>query len=467
MQKSMLVDIMRSLQKKEVRELQKWLQSPTHNQRQDVVQLFDYLCKNATNGDKNLEKERAWKTIFPGKPYEDAFMRQVMYFLQKAIEEYLVFADYAEDKVQFLTRLTKIYRIRKLDKAFKQSMRLGREALKSQPLRNSYYLLHSFLLENEEYEYLMTIDQNASVNLQESADAFEKWFYEGRLRISRDMLALRTINQKINYEHGLLDQVLEKVKLNNLLEEPAIAVYYYTYMAATNRSDETYFDKLEDLIHNQMSIFDHSELRTLYLAALNYCVVKINQGRQDYARRAFELYRRGMESGILIVNGMVSRYTFGNAVGAAIKIGEYVWAEKFIQDFQHHLDERLRNSIVNFNLSRVYFEKRDYSRAQSLLAQFEYDDITLNFIAKTMLLKIYFEMSELDAFESLLESLRIYLQRKEALYPELKQAYKNMISLMKKLLHHNPHSKTQRDRLRGLVESTNPLIERDWLLRQL
>jgi Lon protease-like protein len=99
--------------------------------------------------------------------------------------------------------------------------------------------------------------------------------------------------------------------------------------------------------------------------------------------------------------------------------------------------------------------------------QFEYNDLLLNIIAKTMLLKIYFEQSEFDAFESLLESLRIYLQRKEALDNNRKQAFKNMISLMKKLLKMSPISRVQRDKLRELVTSTQPLMERDWLLQQL
>jgi Lon protease-like protein len=90
-----------------------------------------------------------------------------------------------------------------------------------------------------------------------------------------------------------------------------------------------------------------------------------------------------------------------------------------------------------------------------------------NIIAKTMLLKIYYEQGEFDALESLLESMRIYLQRKEALDPARKLAYKNLISLMKKLLNLNPYSKTQTERMRALVESTDPLMERDWLLRQL
>ena len=151
----------------------------------------------------------------------------------------------------------------------------------------------------------------------------------------------------------------------------------------------------------------------------------------------------------------------------AIRIGEFEWSEQFIERFKHHLDDKERNSIVNFNLSRVYFEKGDYDKAQDMLTRFEYDDMLFNIIAKTILLKIYHEHEEYDAFESLLESMRTYLQRKEALDPARKQAYKNMISLMKKLLNVNIFSKTQREKFRELVEKTNPLAEREWLLKQI
>jgi len=102
-----------------------------------------------------------------------------------------------------------------------------------------------------------------------------------------------------------------------------------------------------------------------------------------------------------------------------------------------------------------------------LLLKFEYNDMLFNIIAKTMLLKIYYEEDEYDLFESLLESLRIYLQRKEALDPARKSAYKNMISLMKKLVNLNPYAKGPKEKLRELITSTNPLMERDWLMKQL
>lgn len=468
MQKSVLVEILRSLNRKEMRDMHKWLQSPSHNQRQDVIRLFDYLSKHLAQEDEEyLEKERAWRAIFAGQPYNDAFMRQVMYFLLKAIEEYLVFTYYTSDGIRYQLALSRIYRRRKLDKAYRQAHRLGLENLQKQPLRNDFYLLNKFFLEQIEYEYQMNISQNGPVNLQETADALERWFLEERLRISKDMLAHHRIYQKINYNHGLLDEILAYAEKKNMLEEPAIAVYYYAYKALTTPNEEHYFTELEHRIHSQTDFFNRSEVRTLYLAALNYCAAKVNQGNFDYCRRALKFYHIGLEKGVLLENNIITSYTFANAVAFAIKIGEFDWAEQFVEKFQQHLEEKQRKGTVNFSLARLYFEKGDYNKAQLFLIAFEYDDMLQNIVAKTMLLKIYYEQDELDAFESLLESLRIYLQRKEALDPTRKAAYKNMISLMKKMLHLNVFSKAQREKFRELVLQTNPLAEREWLLKQV
>ncbi len=466
MQKSVLVEIIRSLNKKEVRELNKWLQSPAHNQRQDVVKLFDYLTKNLPLGDEYIEKARVWAGIFKGEPYDDAFIRQVMYFLLKALEEYLVFSEISKDKVQYQITMTRIYRQRKMDKSYRQALRIGKDLLESQPLRDNRYLRNRFMFE-QDYGQQANIIRNASANLQETSSALERWFFAEKLHIAYAMKAHQSVYKTAHYEEGILEEVLNHCRAQNLLEEPAIAVYYYAYMVIANPAEEKYYFQFEDLIQQSTHLFDPSEMRTLYVAAINYCVPKVNQGRQEFARRAFDLYRKGLEAGYLMENNQLSRYTFGNAVGAAIRNKEFAWAEQFIDNFQQYLHEKESNSIVNFNLSRLYFEKGDYGKAQQMLTQFEYDDMLLNIIAKTMLLKIYYERSDLDAFESLVESLRIYLQRKEALDPARKASYKNLVSLMKKLLHLNMYSRSQKEKFRELVLATNPLSERDWFLKQL
>jgi hypothetical protein len=467
MQKSVLIEIIRSLQKKEIRELNKWLQSPAHNQRQDVVRLFEYLVKNVSNGDEAFQKERAWKAVAPGESYDDAFMRQVMYFLLKAIEEYIVFTDVMEDKVRTQLALARSYRKRKSDKAYRQAHRLGHEHLESQPLRNTYYLLNRFFWEQEEYEYKLSITQNDSVNLQEMADALEQWFVAERLAIGNAMLAHRKVYQKANYNDGILPQTIPYLNEKGFINIPTIALNYYSYMLSSHPTEEAFFDQFEALLLQSLGLYPTEEVRNYYLTALNYCIGKINVGKNEFAKRLFDLYKSGFDNEVLIERNDTFRYTFGNAVGAALRNQEFEWAENFIEKFQQYLDDKQRDSVVNFNLARLYFEKKDYGKAQKLLLHFDYDYLFFNIIAKTMLLKIYYEQDEYDAFESLLDSLRIYLQRKEALDPGRKAAYKNMISLMKKLLSLKINAREEREKFRALVTDTNPLVERDWLLEQV
>ncbi len=263
MQKSVLTEIVRALEKKEVRELNKWLQSPAHNQRQDVIKLFDFLVKNLPNGDEAAEKAKAWKAVFPSQPYDDAYMRQVMYFLLKAIEEYLVFVDVANDRVQYQLALSRIYRERKLEKAHRQAYRIGRESLKDQALRDNYFLRNQFLFE-QDYSQLTNVVQNASANLQETADALEKWFLAEKLHIAYAMLAHRSVYKTATYDDGMLTEVLKYCDDKTLLEEPAIAVYYYAYMISTNPSKK-YFDQFEYLIHNINRAFSPFRECVLYM----------------------------------------------------------------------------------------------------------------------------------------------------------------------------------------------------------
>ncbi|MCB0580797.1 MAG: hypothetical protein KDD10_15985, partial [Phaeodactylibacter sp.] len=84
MESSHLVVILQTFSAKEVRSLRKWLNSPVHNQREDVVQLFEYLMAGAhLTEEKFLRKERVFSRVFPDEPFDDAKLRQTMHFLLK------------------------------------------------------------------------------------------------------------------------------------------------------------------------------------------------------------------------------------------------------------------------------------------------------------------------------------------------------------------------------------------------
>ena len=466
MQKSVLYEVIQSLNDKEIRELHKWLNSPAHNHREDAVDLFEYLVKNKSTTDK----ETVWKAVFHKQPFDDAFLRQVMYFLLKAIEDYLVFKEYKKESVKPVLSLASIYRRRHLDKPFRQAVETGKRKLSDSPLRNSEYHFDKFNLEQEQYFYSAGAKATGDLNLQEVSDELDMAFVANKLRIACRMIHHQALNKKASYQIGMLEPMLTMIEQGRMLDEVGVAVYYYGYKASTDRTEPLHFENLWRLLRENGPSFPKAELRELYVLAINYCVSRINVGQEVYFQKAFDIYQKGFELEILVdEQDTVSKIIFTNTVYSAIKTKNFVWAESFIERLSSRLEDKHRHSTVQFNLSRLYYEKGDYDKAQTLLREFEYDDMILNVVAKTMLLKIYYKTGEYDALESLIEAMRSFLQRKEVLSQSYKNVFKNIIMLMKKLLHLNPYSATQVEKFRKAVMETNPIQEqeREWFLQQI
>ena len=71
------------------------------------------------------------------------------------------------------------------------------------------------------------------------------------------------------------------------------------------------------------------------------------------------IYKNGIQNGVLLEKNRISRFTFFNTIGAALKVGAFDWAEEFVENNQHLLAERQLKSTVQFNLARIFFEKKD------------------------------------------------------------------------------------------------------------
>ncbi|MEQ8703414.1 MAG: hypothetical protein RIC19_05825 [Phaeodactylibacter sp.] len=468
MTNSHLVLIFRTLSKKEERELRKWLNSPAHNHREDVVELFEYLMAGQhLYEEKFLEKERVFSRIFPEEAYEDAKLRQTMHFLLKSVEEFLIYQEQQSDEVRARMALSSVFRKRRLDRAFQKAINSVKRQQDKSLLRNEKFLRNEYLLQLEKYSFYEGKKRTAEMNLQDVSDALDLTFIADKLRQACLMTAHQTV-YKTKYRIGLLDEILAYVEKENLLHLPAIAIYFYGYKAITSPigTGEQYFVKLRDAIWEHMHLFPQYELRDIYLMSINYCVAQINAGRDNMRAELFDLYKNGIDNQILIEYDTLSHFTFRNIVNLGTSLKQFGWIQSFIDQYQQFLSPKYRNTFVQFSMAKLHFTKREYSPALELLAQSDFDDILINLSAKTMLLQIYYELDEYDALESLLESLQIYLRRKEVIGYH-KANYQNIVRLARRLVRISPYDKQQVTKLKTDIEQMKPLTEKDWFLQQI
>lgn len=469
MENSRLVEILRVFNKKEIRNLRKWIVSPIDNQREDVILMFKYLLKDERfNANKGLSKTDIFKQVYPGMHYDDARMRQMVYFSMKTLEEYIIYTELRKDEIKAKMALADFYRSRKLEKPYLKNYRQLLNIHELQPHRNTDYLRKEYLIQIESYKFWVKYSRTKKINLLEVSESLYHSFIADQLRQGCLIHAYRSFYET-DYKIGLIDEIIEEIIRNpSLLDIPAISVYFYGYKTNLEKENPSHFQNLKDAIEKFGHLFPVDEFGDIYHIATNHCIGQMNRGKDEFIREAFELFRKGFEKEIFLENNFVSPWTFYNVVVIGLKLKDFEGVRNFINTNQVYLEEKYRESFVNYSFALFYYENSDFTKAMNYLLQYEHDEMIINLRAKIMLLKIYYQQDEVNALESLLGSMRTYLSRKKVMGYH-KDNFKNIIRLTKKLLKVTPYNKAQKAKLKTLIEEANPLTtdDRNWLLTQL
>ncbi|HNL40530.1 MAG TPA: hypothetical protein PKH43_15370, partial [Saprospiraceae bacterium] len=171
--------------------------------------------------------------------------------------------------------------------------------------------------------------------------------------------------------------------------------------------------------------------------------------------------------GILLENGLLSRFAFKNIVALGLRLEHFDWVGQFIEQYAPLLEEKYRNPNRLYNLARLHYARKQYQMAMPLLARVDESDLMLNLDSRVMLLKMYYETGEWDALDALIASFRIFLLRKKKSLGYHQAHYLNIIRFVQKLtrLRHNDRQAVAA--LRQTVQQQPALIEREWLLEML
>jgi hypothetical protein len=465
MKSSKLWELLQTMDVRERNRLQKFVASPYFNQRSDVVHLLDILDACARSGELPPEKPVLFGQLFPGEPYDDHRVRLAASLLLKLAERFLVNEHREQQLADHEILLAGIYRRRNLQRHYQAVIRQAGTLQQKIPYRNAEYHEQLFRIELEQYNHAAASWRTDAINLQNVSDQFDLAYIAQKLRQTCFSLSHQAV-YNTEYRFGLLEAMLEYIDREQLHEIPAIGVYYFCYLALTQPGEEEHFRQFRQKIRASDEIFPQEEMRNLYLLAINYCIKKYNEGHSHFLEEEYQLYRQGLEKDYLLIDGYLSRFTYRNVVTIGLVMKDYAWVEKFIFEYRDKLKSDIRDSIFNFCLANLEYEKKNFDAAIDLLQRSEYRDLLLNLAAKTLQLKIWYELGEYDVLDSHLEAMRTFIRRK-GIIGYHRSNYLNTIAITKKLVNLRPYDQVQREALRRQIEQTMALAEREWLLAQL
>jgi hypothetical protein len=491
MYNSQLIKICKNLSKSEFKELGRFVQSPCFNQKQEVEALYDFIADHlgstplmpsasSRSGGTVFQKELVYEKLFPNKLYNDGLMRSTMHNLLKIIKLYLIEKELEQEEVYSQILLARALRKRGFDDYFEKEIEVAIEKNQEQPFRNAHFHLNQYKAILEKVEHIRMTRRKGEIPYNDLSDALLGFFKAELLRLGSATLSYKAVSKR-TYELPLLEETImlfeEKIDDSILTltdanlqytkntEGVATDIYFNAYQASKT-DNPLYFNDLKILLNSYWSKFPETERREMYLCAINFCIKKINNHETQYLNEYIDLTESGLENRALMENGILSKFTFKNAVTVALKLSKFEWVKNFIESYKQFLHPKERQTVYNYNKAVYYFRTGDYTSAMPLLSHSNFADTHADLDARCMLLQIYYETLALDALSSLLDSFSTFLNRQKDINYH-KDSYLNLIKFVKKILRGDMKDKAFKQQLVADIKETAYLAEREWLIEKL
>lgn len=460
MEKSQLRQLIFSFSATEKKEIRKFLESPYFNQRRDVVLLFDWFCTRDM-----VEKGAAKRHLFGNEGIPDQELRLRMTYLHRLLERYIAQKESESNDIDNRLRLLSGYRKRGLESPFERTRKNLEKTLETSPLRHTRYHESLFGLHWETHQRSHVLNPTDLEHLRAASAAADVAYITLKLRLICLLMAHQMLYVADN-RNDWETEVIDFAEKNLAQSQPAVAVYLHCYRMMRYPEEEAHFQQFKQALLADTGIFPAEEMHGLFIWAANYCVRRLNAGEKRYFQEVLDVYKPGLESGYLLENGVLPRFTYHNVVAAGLQTGDHEWVNYFIYQYKNSLEKTYRESAFSFNLARLEFARKNYGAVLDLLQKANYRDILVNLATKTLLLKTYYELDEFDLLQSHLDAMHNYISRKRVIGYH-RANYLNIIRYASRLLALNFSNKTEVEKLRGAIMAEEHLPEKEWFLGQI
>jgi len=466
MKSSKIIQYLRTLSKEEWQRFDRFVHSPYFNTHEETTRLWETLYSIYPDlSDELVAKEQIFARMFPNMSFDERKLYNLSKYLLKLLTEFLIVEHRKNDRFE-REYLAQIYQLaeRQLDQYIPRLIRQGEKVLNELKGEDSNAALLAYKFAFLQTNYALSRD-NRSIesDIHKVSEKLDRFFVLEKIRSavpianSNYILAKRT----------QLSSVQEAIRIYQQYQWtdfPLLHAYYLALiMLQAPEGGEDNFNALVQYLNSIADQISKVECRALYNYALNFCSIQSKRGKTHYLEFMFSIFESMMEQDLLLSDPYVAPPNFKNAVTLAIKLKKFDWTENFIQQNSHKLPESHRDIIMHYSMANLAFVQKKFSIAQKHLLEVDFLDPFYRLSADILLLKIYYEIKEIESLFFKILALRKYLQRDKTLAEQNRKAYKNFCRVLYKM------SRWQFDRsgklvsLEKMIANTRPLVEKQWL----
>jgi hypothetical protein len=414
----------------------------------------------------NKIKQILLSTKSPVPFADDKSLRYALSNLNANIESYIATQELEKDKSLKAMLLKKYYATHGKEKYFLQFHRESEKVLQQSGLRDAAFYHEMYEHESQKLTYYYgNKPRNEKNNMEQVLESLDKFYLSKKLSLAAEVVNIRNV-LKLDYQVFMIDEILSYLEKHPYRKEPCIAIYYYILRSLQDPDDEKPFDEIQQLLKLHRKKFGQLELLDIYQFLQNYFIKRINLGDKDSEKSLFENYKQMLSLGLLTLNGEMSQWNYKNISTIGLRLKEYDWVMQFISQHKRFLDADSANTAYAYNMANVLFRKEKFDDALKLLQQVNLTDVYYKLDARTMMMKIYYEMSYEESLLYMASSFKKFLSRDRLISPYQKEIYGKFIAVLRKM-NRAKRSKRKSDALSKEVAADQRIAEYAWIKEKL
>lgn len=309
---SNLIRLLKSFTKEEIKELEKFIISPFHNNRNVVTRFFLEIKKYYPAFEhKDFSKEKVFTNLYPKEKYRDDVIRRLSSNLFRLGEDYIVYSAAKKNKTDYNKNLLEFYSSKSSKNLFYKQQKKTEDFLKHQKLRDAKYYLNVNFLEEYKRIFFSKNDTLAKkIDLQPQIDSVWKYSIITLFRLYRLAYDYNTYTNK-KYNLKLLDELFKIAEEPVFRNSKTLKIWYQFLKFNTSaHKDDKSFYKLKSLLEKDIGIFNKEDGFFIYIVLLNYCYDMNMSPEKNFLKEEFQIVSQMLKNELLMQGDIIDSEWF-------------------------------------------------------------------------------------------------------------------------------------------------------------
>ncbi|MBS1513787.1 MAG: hypothetical protein JSS63_02070 [Bacteroidetes bacterium] len=422
------VEILKKLDKKELKRFGDFLSSPYFNQSELILKIYEAVKKEHPEfSGKLLQSEKMFKKLYPSDEYKETRIQNLYAEFGRLLREFLGCEEINFSGLQFdifiANKLKRINLFELSNKFIKKSLQQHNDGLLTSPLHfpslhamSTCYIHNlSHLRENENQEFIDTYKSESEMT---TIFFLKEIFHTALIYSMQKKIFSQHKNQKLHDEVLRLFDVpafLDYLKSINHKYYSYLKIFYLLYYYTENEiSEEQYWDLKKEVFLTTPFTGNDDKLQII-TRCIQIILAKLVPKSRGFHEEVFELGKLFCELKIYPDAEMdwLAVGSFRDLLTSPLILQKYEWVEKFIDEYVNYLGAEFRDNELNYWNGILSFKKGNYEDSLNFFNKVQMVDIIEKINIRFYYLMNYIELKAYESAYSSLQTIRQFCNDRE------------------------------------------------------